>query len=156
LSKHPLIIILEDVRSALNVGAIFRTADAAGAQELILTGITPYPPHPRIPKTALGATENVSWKHIPLTSEVITELHAKKFNIVAVEVTFRAVSLYNYEFPDKTAIIFGNEITGVSQETLANVDQTVKIPMYGIKESLNVATTVGIVAFEIIRQWEFK
>lgn len=153
---NPLIIVLEDVRSALNVGAIFRTADAAGAQELILTGITPYPPHPRIPKTALGATECVAWKHISQMAEVITYLQALEFKIIAVEIASHAVNMFDYEFPDKTAIIFGNEINGVSQETLTKVDQTVKIPMYGNKESLNVATTVGIVAFEIIRQWKFK
>lgn len=156
MQKQPLIIVLEDIRSALNVGAIFRTADAAGVEELILSGITPYPPHPRIPKTALGASENVNWQHHTDIEQTIKYLKEKRYQIIAVEMHKKAVNIYEQEFPLKTALVFGNEITGVSSKVIAEANKIVSIPMLGMKESLNVATSVGISAFEIIRQWLFK
>lgn len=155
MNKHSLIIVLEDIRSALNVGAIFRTSDAVLAEELLLVGITPYPPHPRIPKTALGATESVQWKHFDSKSEVIKYLKEKDYSLVSVELTPKSKNIYDQQLPLKTALIFGNEISGVSEELLDASDHIIQIPMYGIKESLNVATTVGITAYEYIRQNKF-
>jgi len=156
MQKTSLIIMLEDIRSALNVGAIFRTADAVGAKELLLCGISPYPPHPRIPKTALGATESVTWKHYADKTEAIRYLKQEGYNIIAVEKTDKAQNLYGYIFPEKTALIFGNEINGVSNDIIEEANSTIQIPMLGIKESLNVATTVGIVSYEFIRQIIYK
>lgn len=155
MQKFPLTIILEDIRSALNVGAIFRTCDAVGAQKLILAGITPYPPHNKIPKTALGAVEHVDWEHEPDIKKVIEGVH-KEATIVAVEITNDAKNLFEFELPRPVALVFGNEITGVSDFVLKNARAVVKIPMYGNKESLNVATTVGICAYEAVRQMTKK
>ena len=152
--RNPITVILEDIRSALNVGAIFRTCDAVLAKKLILTGITPYPPHNKIPKTALGAIDTVPWIYERDKDALITEL-ASKMDLIAIELTDTATNLYDFKFKKNSAIIFGNEITGVSIETMKKCITTVKIPMYGQKESLNVATSCGIVLYEIIRQWNF-
>jgi tRNA G18 (ribose-2'-O)-methylase SpoU len=152
--KHALIIILEDIRSALNVGAIFRTCDAVGAAKLVLTGITPCPPHAKIPKTALGAVEHVSWEYIADTKAAIDRFAAEA-ELIAVELTPEAKVIYKYSFKKPTALIFGNEISGVSPYALSKAKAVVQIPMFGIKESLNVATTVGIAAYEVVRQWNF-
>jgi tRNA G18 (ribose-2'-O)-methylase SpoU len=155
LIRNPVNVILEDVRSALNVGAIFRTCDAVMVDNLYLTGITPYPPHNKIPKTALGATETVPWVHSKDTLSTINEL-SKKMSLIAIELTDKAIDIYDYHFPEKVGIILGNEISGVSQEVMKKCTAIIKIPMYGQKESLNVATSCGIVLYEIIRQWKFS
>lgn len=152
--KHDLIIILEDIRSALNVGAIFRTCDAVGAKKLVLTGITPCPPHNKIPKTALGAVASVEWEYIADTKTAIDK-YAKETELIAVELTPDAVDIYNYKFKKPTALVFGNEISGVSAYALSKSKAAVKIPMYGIKESLNISTSLGISAYEVIRQWNY-
>jgi tRNA G18 (ribose-2'-O)-methylase SpoU len=155
IKRNPVSIILEDVRSALNVGAIFRTCDAVLAEQLLLIGITPYPPHNKIPKTALGAIETVPWLYSRDRMSVIDEL-SKKMPLVAVEITNEAIDLYDYKFPDKVGIVLGNEISGISKEVMEKCVSVIKIPMYGQKESLNVSTSCGIVLYEIIRQWKFN
>jgi len=172
---NPVYIILDNIRSALNVGAVFRTCDAANVEKLLLCGITAYPPHNRIPKTALGAVDYVPWEHFDTTQEAIATLRQlstdsetiskQSYNnptvgqssnnhvtIVTAESTPSAVSLWDYNFTAPTALIFGNEINGVSKEVLEASDAIVKVPMFGQKESLNVATTVGIVIYEVLRQ----
>jgi len=153
--RNPVTVILEDVRSALNVGAIFRTCDAVRAKQLVLAGITPYPPHNKIPKTALGSTDTVPWIYSKDRIETIAEL-SKEMTIVSIEITDDAIDLYNYNFPENVGIIMGNEISGVSKEAQDLSVVKIKIPMYGSKESLNVATSCGIVLYEIIRQWKFN
>ena len=153
--RNPVIVILEDIRSALNVGAIFRTCDAILAEKLYLLGITPYPPHNKIPKTALGATETVPWIYSKDRCSLIDNI-SKEMPLIAVELTDTATELYNYNFPKKVGIVLGNEISGVSKKTIEKCIAVVKIPMYGQKESLNVATSCGIVLYEIIRQWKFN
>jgi tRNA G18 (ribose-2'-O)-methylase SpoU len=153
--RHPITVILEDIRSALNVGAIFRTSDGAWIEKLYLTGITPYPPHNRIPKTALGSIETVPWEH-SRDSQHIVEQIAKQMPVIAIELTDDAEIYTDFDFPAPAAIILGNEITGVSDASLKQCTKVVKIPMYGSKESLNVATAYGIVVYEIIRQYKFK
>jgi len=153
--RNSVSVILEDVRSALNVGAIFRTCDAVLAEKLYLFGITPYPPHNKIPKTALGATETVPWVYSKDRFASIKDL-SDTLPLVAIEITDQAIDLYEYKFPEKVGIVLGNEISGVSSETLDKCIAVVKIPMYGQKESLNVATSCGIVLYEIIRQWKFN
>lgn len=149
--KHQIHVVLQDIRSALNVGAIFRTSDGAGIAKLYLTGITPYPPHNRIPKTALGAIESVEWEFNRDSVAVVKDL-SEKMPVVAVEITPQAVNYTDYKFNEPVAIIMGNEITGVTPDVLKYCSATVKIPMYGIKESLNVATAYGIMVYEIVRQ----
>jgi len=151
----PIKVILEDIRSAFNVGSVFRTSDAAGIEELILTGITPYPPHNRIPKTALGAIETVNWKYIPEKTKAL-DYCEQDSTLIAVELTDDAVSYLDYDFTKPVTIIFGNEISGVSTDTLKQCDTIVKIPMFGSKESLNIANSYGIVVYEIVRQWLAK
>lgn len=154
MNKFELIIILEDIRSALNVGAIFRTCDAVGAKKLVLTGITPCPPHSKIPKTALGAVDSVEWEYIADTKEAIDK-YSQSMNLIAVELTPKAHNIYEYSFNKPTALVFGNEISGVSNYALSKAKASVKIPMYGIKESLNISTSLGIAAYEVIRQWNY-
>lgn len=154
MKNFELIIILEDIRSALNVGAIFRTCDAVGASKLVLTGITPHPPHPKIPKTALGAIDSVQWEYIADTKAAIDK-YADNSNLVAVELTANSHNLYEYKFAKPTALVFGNEISGVSKYALNKAKASVKIPMHGIKESLNISTCLGITAYEVIRQWNY-
>jgi len=152
----PYVVVLDNIRSALNVGAIFRTCDGAGASKLYLCGITPYPPHNKIPKTALGAIEYVGWVRSNDTIEVIKGLKEDGYTIVAVEQAEGAHVFNQVVYKEKTALVFGHEITGVSKEVLDICDVKVVVPMYGRKESLNVATTVGIVSYEVAIQLESK
>ncbi|KXK26562.1 MAG: tRNA (guanosine(18)-2'-O)-methyltransferase [candidate division WS6 bacterium OLB20] len=153
MSQRKVIVILEDIRSALNVGAMFRTADGAGVTELVLAGITPYPPHNRIPKTALGAVEHVSWKHYRDKREALDYVTQDQgLPLIAVETGDNAIYHTEYEYPEEVALIFGNEIGGVSDEALHRAQARVMIPMLGFKESLNVATSFGIIVYEIARQ----
>ncbi len=147
----PIKVILEDIRSAFNVGSIFRTSDAAGIEELILTGITPFPPHNRIPKTALGAIETVNWKYFEDKMDAIDHC-GENYQLIGVEITDEAVSYLDWDFSIPTTIVYGNEITGISDAVLEKCDKVVKIPMFGEKHSLNVATSYGIVVYEIVRQ----
>lgn len=155
VKRHQITVILEDIRSALNVGAIFRTSDGALIEKLCLTGITPYPPHNRIPKTALGSIDTVPWEQNRNSQQVVEQI-AKQMPIIAIELTDDAEIYTDFDFPAPTAIILGNEITGVSKANLKQCVRIVKIPMYGLKESLNVATAYGIVVYEIIRQYKLK
>jgi 23S rRNA (guanosine2251-2'-O)-methyltransferase len=147
--KLSLTAVLEDIRSALNVGAIFRTSETSAIKKLVLCGITAYPPHNKIPKTALGAENLVDWEYYADISELINQ-NTKP--LIAVEVTPKAKIYTDFNFPKNAVVVFGNEITGVSNKVLNKADEVVKIPMFGKKESLNVATTFGIIIYEIIRQ----
>ena len=150
-NKYKIHVVLQDIRSALNVGAIFRTSDGAGIEKLYLTGITPYPPHNRIPKTALGSIDSVAWEYNKDTDAVVKEI-SNQMPVIAVEITPEAVNYTDYSFTEPVAIVMGNEISGISTGVLKMCIATIKIPMYGIKESLNVATAYGIIVYEIIRQ----
>ena len=152
--KYPIIVILDNVRSAYNVGAIFRTCDAAGIIKLYLCGITPYPPHNKIPKTALGATESVSWKKCSTTEEAIEEFKKEeKGRVLAVEKVQGSVNFWEFNYTFPLALIFGHEVTGISKTALKLADGIIEIPMFGEKESLNVETACGIVVYEIIRKF---
>ena len=150
------IVILDSIRSAHNVGSIFRTSDGAGVSRIILCGYTPAPVdrfgrvQPEIKKTSLGASEMIAWEQQEAEEDIqdrIASLKSKGFTIVAIEQTSDAVSLYDFEVPQKAAYIFGNEIDGVCQGLLALCDVVVEIPMAGQKESLNVGVSAGIVLF---------
>ena len=156
LNRNPVFVILDNVRSALNVGAIFRSCDATLVGKLYLCGITAYPPHNKIPKTAIGATEVVPWEYVKDTVEVVKKLKEQDTTIASVEITKKSINYTDFEFPKPIAIVLGHEIHGVSDEVLKLSEVTLGIPMLGRANSLNVATTTGIVLYEIIRQWGRK
>jgi len=159
--KHPIAIILDNVRSALNVGSAFRTADAFALQSLALCGITAQPPHREILKTALGATESVAWAYFETTQAALDAYKAQNYLLIGIEQTAGSVSLsefksqllsrLNLEKMPPIALIFGNEVEGVAQEVLNQCDYAIEIPQFGTKHSLNVSVCVGIVAWEMVR-----
>ena len=150
--KIPVIVVLENIRSAYNVGSIFRTADAFLLQSIYICGYTAHPPHKEIKKTALGADETVTWKHFKNIADAIEEIKANGFKIYAVEQAIDSWKLGSFETEeDKIAVIFGNEVTGVEQSTIALCDGIVEIPQLGMKHSLNVATAAGVVLWELVR-----
>lgn len=150
------IIILDNIRSAHNVGSAFRTADGAGVEKIYLLGTTASPRDrfgrevAEIKKTSLGASEMVPWEHIDNedTESLLLRLKSEGFGLVAVEQTPISISLFDFTPSEKTCYIFGNEIDGVGQSILDKVDKAIEIPMKGQKESLNVSVTVGIVLFQ--------
>lgn len=153
-SKVPVIVILENIRSAYNVGSVFRTADAFLLEGVYLVGYTAFPPHKEIRKTALGAEESVSWKHFKTMTEAIDSIRQQGYTLVAAEQTDRSVPLHQWQEPSSPglALIMGNEVTGVEQETLEACDQVLEIPQLGMKHSLNIATAAGVMLWEIVRK----
>ena len=149
--KSPFILVLDNVRSLNNVGSIFRTADAFIVEAIWLCGITATPPRREIRKTALGATESVSWRYFPTAVQAVRELRDKGYVIVSVEQAEGSVSLENYapEAGKKYALVFGHEIKGVSEEVVELSDACIEIPQYGTKHSFNVAVSAGIVLWEL-------
>jgi 23S rRNA (guanosine2251-2'-O)-methyltransferase len=156
MDKYPINIVLEDIRSALNVGAIFRTCDAGNIEKLWLTGITPYPPHNRIPKTALGSIEYVNWEQTKDTEAILKNFKTQNKKVYSIEITDNSKDIFNTEIEFPAVFILGNEINGVSKSSMQLSDAVIHIPMYGRKESLNVATTCGIVIYEAIRRFLLK
>lgn len=148
------IVILDNIRSAHNVGSIFRTADGAGAEKIFLVGVTPCPidrfgrEQPEIMKTSLGASKTVPWEQADDVVTLVRDLQKKGIVVVAVEQTEASISLDEFKVPDKVAYILGNEIDGVQPSLLEVADVIVEIPMKGKKESLNVSVTAGIVLFK--------
>lgn len=150
--RHPVSIVLYNVRSLYNVGSLFRTADSARACELIMTGFTPHPPRKEIEKTALGAVDSVPWRYIKDTKEAILKLKEDGLRVLALELTDdsrRYDTIEKEEFP--LAIVLGNELTGIDDEILELCDGAIDIPMYGVKHSLNVSVAGGIALFEAVR-----
>ena len=148
--KLPLIIVLDNVRSLNNIGSVFRTADAFLVKAVYLCGFTATPPHRDIHKTALGATESVEWKHFKSTREAITNLKADNFKVVSLEQTQGSVPLTGF-FPESQtpyAMVFGNEVNGVSQEVIDGSDLCIEIPQFGTKHSFNIAVSAGIVLWD--------
>ena len=151
--KIPLIVILENIRSAYNVGSIFRTADAFLIQSVYICGYTAHPPHKEIKKTALGAEDTVHWKYIKDIREAVSEIKEMGFSIYAVEQTVNSVHLNKLELKgSKIALILGNEVTGLEQSTIEICDGCIEIPQSGMKHSLNVSVAAGIVLWEVSRQ----
>ncbi len=156
LSRHPIVLVLDNVRSAHNVGAIFRTADAALVEKIFLTGVTPRPPSAHIDKTALGAADVVPWQYSESVTDVVCELKKSGYTLVSLEQTDESIpyssekAFLKSEFP--IALIVGSEVSGVSQNVIDVSDYSVDIPMYGRASSLNVATATGIVVYDILRR----
>ena len=151
--KTPVIAVLENIRSAYNVGSVFRTADAFLLQGIYITGYTCTPPHKEIKKTALGAEDSVEWKHFANAAEAIEDLRTNGYKIYAVEQVTNSLSLEKLSFDpdDKIAVIFGNEVAGVEHDTILQCDGCIEIPQLGMKHSLNIATAAGVVLWEIVR-----
>ena len=151
--KTPVIAVIENVRSAYNVGSLFRTADAFLLEAIYITGYTAKPPHKEIKKTALGAEDSVDWQYFPTAAEAIIQLKKNGYKVYAVEQVVNSHALQRMEFKkdDKIAVIFGNEVTGVEQETILQCDACIEIPQLGMKHSLNIATAAGVVLWEIVR-----
>jgi len=152
-SKTPVIILLENIRSMHNVGSVFRTADAFLAEEIYLCGYTPCPPHRDIHKTALGATDTVSWKYVNQATEAVKHLKSKGYKIFCVEQTTNSLPLQDFKLLDfdKIVLIFGNEVEGVSESVLEICDSCIEIPQFGMKHSLNVSVAAGMVLWELVR-----
>lgn len=152
--KVPIIIVLENIRSAYNVGSVFRTADAFLIEAIYIIGYSAKPPHKEIKKTALGAEETVEWKYFKTTAEAIDELKSKNYKVFAVEQAMNSIPLQQIEFKndEKPAVVFGNEVTGVEQSTIHLCDGCIEIPQLGMKHSLNIATAAGVVLWELVRK----
>ena len=150
--KIPVIVVLENIRSAYNVGSVLRTADAFLLESIYTTGYTAHPPHKQISKTALGADETVSNRHFSTAAEAIAELKAGGYKVLAVEQAENSYQLHQYQITDrdKLAVVFGNEVKGLSPSLSGACDSLVQIPMHGKKESLNVAVAGGIILFSVL------
>lgn len=148
--KLPLTVVLDDVRSLHNIGAVFRTSDAFLISRIYLCGITAVPPHPEMHKTALGAELTVDWVYCKTTQEAVEELHGEGYTVLAIEQCEGSTLLDEYkpEPERKYALVLGNEVKGVKQEVVDMCDGCIEIPQYGTKHSLNVSVTAGIVLWE--------
>jgi 23S rRNA (guanosine2251-2'-O)-methyltransferase len=156
-SRLPLMVMVDNVRSLYNVGSIFRTSDGAMIEKLILAGFTPYPPRKEIEKTALGSTLSIPWEYTKLPAEAIQDLKKRGYKICCLELTDASMNycdITTSDFP--LCLVIGNEINGVSKEVIQLCDISIEIPMYGTKQSLNVAVAYGIAVFELARIWREK
>ncbi|QKZ13018.1 RNA methyltransferase [Spirosoma sp. KUDC1026] len=152
--KFPYCLILDDIRSLNNVGSVFRTADAFRAQKIYLCGITGTPPHRDITKTALGATESVSWEYVPDVVTLARQLQAAGWIVAAVEQAEGSTSLTKFSptVGKQYAFVFGNEVNGVRNELVEAADVVLEIPQFGTKHSLNIAVTAGIVCWDFLQK----
>ncbi len=153
--RHPVSVMLHNVRSLYNVGSVFRTSDSALVSELLLCGFTPHPPRKEIEKTALGAVDSVPWRYFKNSGEALDYVRSKAIKVIAVELTDRKRtydSLLKEDFP--MCLVFGNELTGIDNEVLSLCDDAVEIPMHGVKHSLNVGVAAGIAIYESVRIWK--
>ncbi|NTV93170.1 MAG: RNA methyltransferase [Chlorobiaceae bacterium] len=150
--KHPVILLLDNIRSMWNVGAMFRTADAAGIEKIILTGYTAVPPRKEIDKTALGAQDTVCWEYCESALEAVATLKASGVKICALEIAEPSrpyTAMQKKDFP--LCLVVGNEVDGIGDELLRECDEVIEIPQYGAKHSLNVAVAAGVSLFEFVR-----
>jgi len=153
-AKIPVVVILDNIRSAMNVGSVFRSSDAFAIERIILVGITAKPPSREITKTAIGATSSVDWSHVTHIEDSLKKLKSEGYTIASIEQTDRSKSLLDWEIlpNEKIAIVMGNEVDGVSDEALQLSDVAVEIPQYGTKHSLNVSVCTGVVLWDVSRR----
>ncbi len=149
--KTPIVIILDNIRSLNNIGSVFRTADAFLIEKIYLCGITATPPHKDIQKTALGSTDSVAWEYSESTKDLVERLRSEGTIILSIEQAENSVMLQNVTMDKhkKYAIVFGNEVKGVSQEVVSKSDMVVEIPQYGTKHSLNISVSTGVVVWDL-------
>ncbi len=153
--KIPVMVVMDNIRSQNNIGSVFRTADAFRLEGIYLCGITSTPPHREIHKTALGATESVSWEYFRETFDAIVRLKGNGYTILSVEQVEGAVLLDQLELaPDqKYALVFGHEVRGVDQKVVDMSDHCIEIPQFGTKHSLNISVAAGVVIWEVFKQF---
>ena len=153
--KHPILVILNDIRSLNNIGSFFRTCDAFNVEKIYLCGITATPPHREINKTAIGSTESVEWEHRTSIVELVNELKAEGVTIASIEQAEKSLLLQNSHQLNysKIALVFGNEVDGVDQEIIDLSDYIIEIPQFGTKHSLNVSVCAGVVLWEFTKKY---
>ncbi|WP_338357250.1 RNA methyltransferase [Yeosuana marina] len=151
VKKTPLIIVLDNIRSLNNIGSVFRTSDAFLVEKIYLCGITATPPHKDIHKTALGSTETVAWEYVENTLELVEKLKAENVNICSIEQAENATMLNDFIPEENTtyALVFGNEVKGVSQKVVSASDVVIEIPQFGTKHSLNISVSAGVVIWDV-------
>jgi 23S rRNA (guanosine2251-2'-O)-methyltransferase len=148
--KLPLAVVLDNVRSMHNIGSIFRTSDGFAVEQVVLCGITTQPPHREIEKTALGATQSIDWKYYTDTLTAVSELRAAGYKIIAIEQAQDSIMLNTFKpsADEKYALIFGNEVNGVADEVMQQIDACIEIPQFGTKHSFNIVVSAGIVLWD--------
>ncbi|ANQ50734.1 RNA methyltransferase [Flammeovirga yaeyamensis] len=152
--KNNIVVVLDNIRSLNNVGSSFRTGDAFAIEKVVLCGITGKPPHRDIHKTALGAQDTVAWEHFDETVDAIKKLKEEGYKVYAVEQVEGSTMLQDLETTkdEKIALVFGNEVMGVSDEAIEEVDAALEIPQFGTKHSLNVSVTIGVVLWQVLQK----
>jgi 23S rRNA (guanosine2251-2'-O)-methyltransferase len=153
--KAPVVVVLDSIRSAMNVGSIFRTCDAFCVEKIIICGYTATPPHKEITKTAIGATESVEWQYEENIVTALAKLKSASYTIIGIEQTSKSMPLDDYpiDATQKYALVMGNEVDGISDDALPLLDTAIEIPQYGTKHSLNVAVCAGIVIYRFCMNW---
>lgn len=156
--KLPVTVILDNVRSMHNVGSVFRTSDGFAVERIFLCGITGQPPHREIEKTALGATQSIDWKYFSETAESIRLLKEEGYTIIAVEQAENSTMLNTFQPSNDTkyALIFGNEVNGVSEDAMSLIDACIEIPQFGTKHSFNIVVSAGIVLWDFFAKLDVK
>jgi 23S rRNA (guanosine2251-2'-O)-methyltransferase len=151
LQKLPVVVVLDNVRSMHNIGSIFRTADGFAVEGICLCGITAQPPHREIEKTALGATQSINWTYYNDSLQAVQKLRGEGYKIIAVEQAEKSIMLNDFKpnACEKYALIFGNEVNGVSDEVMKNIDACIEIPQFGTKHSFNIVISAGIVLWDL-------
>jgi len=151
--RLPVTLLLDNIRSMYNVGSFFRTADGAGIERLLLSGITARPPKKSISKTALGSEDRVAWEPVENAAHTIAHLRQNNHEIAAIETSDRAVDIFDWQPRFPVCVLFGHEVDGLSPELLAACDTHVRLPMLGLKHSLNVSSAGAIVMYELLRKY---
>jgi len=156
--KLPITVILDNVRSMHNIGSIFRTSDGFAIEKIYLCGITAQPPHREIEKTALGATQSIEWVYSSGISEIILQLKAAQYTVIAIEQAQNSVMLNDFrpKTSEKYALIFGNEVNGVSEDAMKLIDTCIEIPQFGTKHSFNIVVSAGIVLWDFFAKLKLK
>ncbi|MBT7861466.1 MAG: TrmH family RNA methyltransferase [Gemmatimonadetes bacterium] len=154
--KFPLWLVLDNLRSAFNVGGFYRLADIARLSGLVTCGYTAHPPHPRLDKTALGTLDYVEDEHTATTLDAVRGLQSGGMQVWGVETTSASRSYTEVTYPRPLALVFGNEALGVDRQVMDACDGLIEIPVFGYKNSLNVASAAAVVVFEILRQWDYE
>lgn len=153
VTRQPIHVVLDNIRSAYNVGSIFRSSDAGAVEHIHLCGMCAHPPHKKLEKTALGAFEYVPWTYYERTVDALDALGERGIHRLAIETTEQGCKITECPLPKPVAIVFGNEVTGINQRVMRRCDAAAYIPMMGFKNSMNVATAFGVVLYEVLRRW---
>ena len=158
MEKFPVAVVLDNVRSMHNIGSIFRTSDGFAVEQICLCGITAQPPHREIEKTALGATQSINWKYYEKPLDAVDDLRAQGYTIIAIEQAQGSIMLNEFEaqIDKKYALIFGNEVNGVSDEVMQQIDACIEIPQFGTKHSFNIVVSAGIVLWDFYSKLNLK